>query len=263
MLRRVFNFIKVNLSFVKDNLSVIAITPFIIGGLWQLISLASISPSYIRFFSVTQQIPDGILILFVAFTLFLSYLFFGGLIINESFGGTKNLIQLSYKNLLIRSLLSTITGIIIIVFFLKDIVFTKEKEIKVYGDLLEYIVFMGVVAIAALLIFKIPIVILTKLLESFKSRKNADYIAIFKAFLYLMIILYIVRVVFDLSIGFHNLFKFPIDLKNKDYIIKSYLSKRNSTNKDSVSIIYWNDKYIFIKDSSKIEVVKFDYMFAE
>ena len=47
----------------RENLSLIILIPTILGGLWQFISLADISMSYIRFFSLTQLVVDGILIL--------------------------------------------------------------------------------------------------------------------------------------------------------------------------------------------------------
>jgi hypothetical protein len=36
-----------------------------LGGLWQIIALASMSIAYIRFFSATQLIADGLLIILV------------------------------------------------------------------------------------------------------------------------------------------------------------------------------------------------------
>ena len=52
------------ITFLKDYLSLIAIIPLLLGGIWQIFLLASISSSYIRFFSVSQQLADGVLILF-------------------------------------------------------------------------------------------------------------------------------------------------------------------------------------------------------
>jgi hypothetical protein len=62
---------------IKDNLPMIALVPTILGGIWQLYKLGSISVSMISFFSVSQLISDGIIILlyltlpaFVLFSLF-------------------------------------------------------------------------------------------------------------------------------------------------------------------------------------------------
>lgn len=50
-------------DFVKNHLSTIILIPAFVGGIWQLIELMSISMPYIRFFSISQIVPDGLLIL--------------------------------------------------------------------------------------------------------------------------------------------------------------------------------------------------------
>ena len=52
------------ISLLKENLSFLVIIPTLIGGLFQLIKLASLDTSYIRFFSVSQVIADGLTVLF-------------------------------------------------------------------------------------------------------------------------------------------------------------------------------------------------------
>lgn len=52
------------IKFIKDNFSLIILFPTVVGGLWQLIELAFITPYYIRFFSISQVIQDGLLVLF-------------------------------------------------------------------------------------------------------------------------------------------------------------------------------------------------------
>lgn len=50
-------------SFIKDNKEIIVLVPSILGASWQILELANIQFSYIRFFSASQAIIDGILIL--------------------------------------------------------------------------------------------------------------------------------------------------------------------------------------------------------
>lgn len=63
------NFIgfKVNMdsifNYVKDSIAVIIIIPSLLGGINQLIKLISIAPEMMRFFSVTQVVPDGLAII--------------------------------------------------------------------------------------------------------------------------------------------------------------------------------------------------------
>lgn len=61
------------INFLKDYLSIIILFPATIGGLWQLIELASISPSYIRFFSISQVVPDGLLVLLFVVCIILAF----------------------------------------------------------------------------------------------------------------------------------------------------------------------------------------------
>ncbi|CAA6803930.1 MAG: Unknown protein, partial [uncultured Sulfurovum sp.] len=56
---------KVTLLDIKNNLAVILLFPALLGGLWQLLELSKMSISFIRFFSPTQLLPDGLLILFI------------------------------------------------------------------------------------------------------------------------------------------------------------------------------------------------------
>lgn len=48
---------------LKNNWTIIALFPTAIGGLWQIIQLAKISVNMIRFFSISQLLSDGIIIL--------------------------------------------------------------------------------------------------------------------------------------------------------------------------------------------------------
>lgn len=63
--------------------------------------------------------------------------------------------------------------------------------------------------------------------------------------------------------SFHKKYYLPENSKNIAYMINKYCISSGNANRDSVKVLYMNDKYIFIKDSSRIEVVKFDYMFRD
>ncbi len=63
--------------------------------------------------------------------------------------------------------------------------------------------------------------------------------------------------------AFHSAYMIPKNLINTRYVIDKYCKANKVSNKKTVEIIYINDKYIFIKDSLSVEVVKFDYMFKD
>ena len=58
---------------IQDNLAIVILLPTILGGLWQLIELSLLSFSFVRFFSVTQLLPDGLIILSMLFLLYIPY----------------------------------------------------------------------------------------------------------------------------------------------------------------------------------------------
>ena len=47
----------------KDFFPIIILIPTIIGGIWQILELMTIDPSFLRFFSISQLVSDGILII--------------------------------------------------------------------------------------------------------------------------------------------------------------------------------------------------------
>ena len=51
------------LLFIKDNLAIIILVPTLLGGLWQVASLLSFGFSYLRFFSLSQLVSDGLLLI--------------------------------------------------------------------------------------------------------------------------------------------------------------------------------------------------------
>ena len=63
--------LKLFIEFVRNNISLILL-PAILGGVWQILELSKMSISYIRFFSATQLLPDGLLMLFMLGMIFLA-----------------------------------------------------------------------------------------------------------------------------------------------------------------------------------------------
>ncbi len=62
------------LNFIKEHYTLLLIIPTLLGGIWQLIELISIDISFVRFFSITQLIQDGIL--FLCFEIMLGIILF-------------------------------------------------------------------------------------------------------------------------------------------------------------------------------------------
>jgi hypothetical protein len=54
--------VSITTAWIKNNISLLVLLPTVAGGLWQLLELLSLGTPYIRFFSLTQLVPDGLLI---------------------------------------------------------------------------------------------------------------------------------------------------------------------------------------------------------
>lgn len=54
-------------KFIKENLALIAIVPTVMGGIIQVIELATIHPVFLRFFSISQLVCDGLLFVVMFF----------------------------------------------------------------------------------------------------------------------------------------------------------------------------------------------------
>lgn len=67
------NSIRFWLDFLRDNISLIVLIPTFFGASWQIVALARLNLSYIRFFSVTQVPVDGALLIFIALLGFVFY----------------------------------------------------------------------------------------------------------------------------------------------------------------------------------------------
>jgi len=221
-------------NYIKENLNVIILIPTLLGGFWQLLELATLDISFIRFFSLTQVLSDGmVVLLFVLISLFFYYLLF-------SLNGKKTIIQDSEDKtdrkraiyFLIFYIL--ICGSVIIVFSLKENISKLDFALIIYITL--YLIKF---------IFDIIVVILGK--------KN-DY----NAFISMLII---VLPLFIYNIGsffkeFHKMY-LPSDFKNIKYI-ECYMEMK----KNEIELLYFNDKYIFVKinKTKEIEIINFEEM---
>lgn len=62
---------------------------------------------------------------------------------------------------------------------------------------------------------------------------------------------------------FHKKYAIPENLKNISYVLEKYCEKTPEARRDSLNVIYMNDKYIFIQERSNVEVIKFDNLFRD
>jgi len=76
MVREKTNWVKRTIQILKNNYSWLSIIPIIIGGLYQLFCISSIGYQYLRFFSLTQFLIDGVILICLFSILIISFIIY-------------------------------------------------------------------------------------------------------------------------------------------------------------------------------------------
>lgn len=249
------------LKFVKDNIQYIILLPTIFGGIWQLLELANISISFIRFFSVSQLVADGLLILFIVAFLYMGYKI-------VSFQSKKDEEDFSkYSN---RE--NVFLGILIILlsismFWWLCVPFLKLLLVERKTDLPSLVLCFSITIILSRFLLEGLKRILLPNASLFKQRliklssdKNSELmISLFAQIIYIVLILCFFLFVY-LLITLRNNYSFPKELENLNNI-KCVFDKRD-IGETSWDILYFNDKYIFTKyydqGESKFLIIEFE-----
>ncbi|MBU2920521.1 hypothetical protein KO504_04145 [Winogradskyella psychrotolerans] len=232
------------LELVKGNLSLILLVPTILGGFWQLFELQKISTSFIRFFSISQVIADGLLILFVLSIIYLSFKF--GVYLSANIEKEPRIL---YKIRLF--LLPVILSLPIILFIIR---FNKNKEINVF--LLDSALFSATLLIGIL----VEIIGKKRINKIFLNEWFRELIFPIIIAISLIGSIYFISFVFKI---FHKSFLLPENLKNVENI--ECLVKRKI---QTFQILYLNDKYIFLElvsenEKKRIEIIEFKELFKK
>lgn len=279
---------------IQDNLAIIILLPTILGGLWQLIELSSLSFSFVRFFSVTQLLPDGLLILTMIILLYIAYYFginkhkfkYNRKILNlktkkpNNFNFIKNVQSQKLKyvdnpiyrkeNIFFELLIIIFSPILFYSFFILTDIY--DELINDFNFIIFVIAFYFVILFLNMFLSSL-FLLLVHFYESKFFSKVKEYCIdkpIIKEFLLfpvkiIFLILIILLTLFPLTLAtfFHEKYLLPSNLKNLEYLNKTLKDK----NYESSKIVYLNDKYIFIEHkinkSTSIEIVKFDELFEK
>lgn len=222
--------------FIRENLSLIIIIPALLGGFWQVVELSRLSFSYLRFFSISQIVPDGLLIIIITSIIFLVILFFIKNFKVEEGEKIKENDKSLKKTSEIKPPFSPYILVLLLLIYFAIIVFTvraiyKFKIASIF-DLIISFLFTVVFSTIAFSIIE---------LTSIRSQKiYKENVSKLKGF----IIIPLLFSFYSLIISFHDMYIFPKELSNIENI-KCYVE--NSKNKNvKIKIKYLNDKYIFL-----------------
>lgn len=223
-------------NFVKDYISIIILVPAFIGGIWQLLELMSISMPYVRFFSISQIVPDGILILIFLSLISASVMFplFLDSILPKKESRENNVRAFSeeeieqkrkkgIRNWFLSFLIFYILGSAYFIYFFQFI----DSEQSLYFD-----------ALVAIIVCLFCNLCLTGCYNLASINKKED----FKFFNFLLLILYMI-LGYHFCHRIHNTFLLINNLDNfekvQDTLKEIYPNSKNE-------ILYFNDKYLFI-----------------
>lgn len=275
---------------IKSNLALIILLPAIFGGLWQIIELAKISISYIRFFSATQLLPDGLLMLFTLTSLYFAYRF--GTLRKYRVNVKRKIILIHknkplamqhyfiktnqsnklvyvenpiYKHSFFFHLVLILFGVFLLWLIFSYYIF---KLNNVY-PLMSFGMAIIVIMLYGRMIVESLVVLLVKIFESriFQYLFNKPIIKELimmpiKILSVSFVFLFIIILPLKLFSLFHQNYFLPENLKNLENIESSLSAK--DYNKSE--ILYFNDKYIFIEHSNgdkntTIEILLFNALF--
>lgn len=264
MFKKIFNW-----NWLRDNYPFILLVPTLVGGFWQLLELLSIGTAYIRFFSISQVVPDGLMILLLVIIVVLTLKM--GL---AEVGGTKkesdNVNRSSETKPIPKKELSAprqymklLVNVFVHMVILLNIIRFLQNENLRYDSPLGYM-FAAVFALVFLLrmLKAIGIVIV----RVHKLNLNVDRILEHEITNSIFAMFYIVIFsgFFFVIAWFHQAFFLSGNMQNQS----NFLMKVQTENPGMkvYDILYFNDKYIFvelvpIKGESKILVKEFSEFF--
>lgn len=275
---------EITTAWVTENLTVILLVPTLLGGLWQLAELASIGVPYIRFFSVSQMVSDGLLMLFIlGVIIYSSFIFINPALKywlgeyvylpdtsndSDSFTDKKWIRKIPYngftKWISIFFILLALAGIAVAIFWSSGLI----NPFKTYiGD--DRTTADSLFLFLSWFISGMVIVMMTigSLVASFGYQlvMNEPRKRRVKGLFLALVIIVGFGSYRPVARYFHRSFHVSDNFKNIEYVKSKVLA--NNPNSKSWSFEYFNDQYLFIKitDSAgkeKIEVFEFDTLFA-
>lgn len=263
--------LKKTLSVIRDYPKQILLLPTLLGGFWQLMALSFISIEYVRFFSISQLVADGLLIIF-----FISvFLLFSVYILNlkdyvykifriKKYEGTK-------KRIVEIAILSLIVNVILVILFVISEVIVWDSPLD-WETILVFLFTIILMPFTLLMIYSfigIIVWVLRKVRVKKISENGNDKLTSEQRFFTTNIFALTVMLLmpFLLFFMYHQLLYYPENFKNFDYVYCQLKKQYIDAEKD-LEIVYFNDEYIFVdirdredEENFEVEVFKFDEFF--
>lgn len=242
---------------IKDNLALFVIIPTVLGGLWQLGSLNNIGTPYVRYFSVSQLLSDGIIAL-ISLVVF----FFVPIILSVFAKMVSDVLRTRHLKYM-PHFTSIVYFTLLIVLVYNIFLYVDGNAIISFpkGSQMEFIV----------LSFYLPILILFfvsgfSTLDSIKSYRDKKvdgvivltnkvkifflntflFTFIIPMFIIMMLSMPIILTAYSNKIITISDYYMPKDLKNISNI-ERIIKTNYDVDPKNIEITYFNDTYIFVK----------------
>lgn len=243
-----------SLAFWRSHLSLIILIPYLLGGIWQLLELVSISPVYVRFFSLTQTIPDGLMMLFLLSLLFLAVQVWR---------------KRSVTELWVRKWLpvETTINVKLFVFLINGLTTWSVVFLPLVGS--------GIIDGETILVSLILVVLWAAIYVSKDSYKHSDPKSIkqkvkktgFQGLRFFLIVVFVASCISLLPLFFERLSNRLTQLKGNmaesqyNSKVKAYLGFQPM---DTMEVEYFNDQYLFVScGNDKYYIVPFEVLFEK
>jgi len=227
---------------LKENTGLIILLPTLIGGSWQMLELIRISPSYIRFFSISQLVPDGLLILSVLFIYFIFYSYFND---------TKIFSKPVTEDRPINSM--TVRRFSIVYIMFSSFLLLRWNILSEASNSYVYYIFFTLTILYSLWFFA-----WRARAANFWTRENRGW-HLLSIVMHATITALATASLLDIL---HYSFILPEHSKNQEYI--DCVVRNHNPRAKSIKILYYNNEYFFVKIIEaipyeyKVEVIKFD-----
>lgn len=258
-------FLKNHLSFnnFKENLPIILIIPTSLGGIWQLLELSNLGIPYIRFFSVAQLLPDGLVVIVIT----LAILFFISnsaiIYVSKSF---EHHSQYSFKELFLF-LFFNLIALTLISLTVYRIHGSKNEILALLLEFgMIYFIFKCLIYI-----FEVIITLVIKIRKTdpkemdiiFKKFKEQDYTSLFTKPLTLIFLCFFTFTLWYTASAFRKFAYYPDDFENLTKLENELI--KNFSLCEEPKLEYFNKDYLFYKlkidDKEKIYVVESKNLF--
>lgn len=243
---------------IKNNLAIIILIPTILGGIWQTFELFFIDLSFIRFFSPTQLISDGIVILSILSILFLLYFISKKYIFKSFF--KIDLKETKFD--LSRFIFAIIIAIASVAYFLFAIKKTRLLDNNFSINIIILLIILLIICVPMFFyaLREIFIEIISWEVKRFNSillkisvmflRKPHLYSKVrrYTGNLFSALLFIIIFVSFFGLIKFRYLLIYPEKFENIKFVF--YKVHKDFGKNVKPSLLYFNDKYLFIEIES-------------